>query len=169
MPVYRTMVRSKIHRATVTGVDVNYIGSITVDTMLLEAADILPYERVQVVDVTNGNRFETYALAGEPGSAAIQLNGAAAHLVNVGDLVIIMSYAQVEEPVPAGWQPRVVLVGEHNTVTDIRPLPPGGHHGSIGDYNSLPAPGEHAPLSQERDVEDLAKELVPYPSLKFRD
>ncbi len=126
MATYRTMVRGKIHRATVTAADLHYIGSITIDSTLLEAADILPFERVQVVDVTNGQRLETYAIAGEPGSGTIQLNGAAAHLVNVGDLVIIMSYAQVEDPVPEGWQPTVVLVNEQNAVSEIRPMRPQG-------------------------------------------
>ena len=122
MAIYRTMVRSKIHRATVTAADLHYIGSITIDSNLLEAADILPFERVQVVDVTNGQRLETYAIAGEPGSGVIQLNGAAAHLVNVGDLVIVMSYAQVEDPVPSNWQPTVVLVDEQNAISEVRGL-----------------------------------------------
>lgn len=122
MAIYRTMVRSKIHRATVTHADLHYIGSITIDADLLRAADILPFERVQVVNVTNGNRLETYAIEGERGSGVIQLNGAAAHLVAVGDLVIIMSYAQVEEPVPEGWQPTVVLVDEKNYITEVRSL-----------------------------------------------
>lgn len=122
MAIYRTLVRSKIHRATVTAADLHYIGSITIDSNLLEAADILPFERVQVVDVTNGQRLETYAIAGEPGSGVIQLNGAAAHLVNVGDLVIVMSYAQVEEPVPSNWQPTVVLVDEQNAISEVRGL-----------------------------------------------
>lgn len=126
MGIYRTMVRAKIHRATVTAADLHYIGSITIDSTLLEAADILPFERVQVVDVNNGNRLETYAIAGEAGSGTIQLNGAAAHLVNVGDLVIIMSYAQVEEPVPSEWQPTVVLVDNTNTITEVRSLRPEG-------------------------------------------
>lgn len=126
MAIYRTMVRAKIHRATVTAADLHYIGSITIDSQLLEVADILPFERVQVVDVNNGNRLETYAIAGEPGSGTIQLNGAAAHLVNVGDLVIVMAYAQVEEPVPDNWQPRVVLVDAQNAVTEVRSLRPQG-------------------------------------------
>ncbi len=122
MAIYRTMVRSKIHRATVTSADLSYIGSITIDAMLLEAANILPFERVQVVNITNGNRLETYAIAGEPGSGMIQLNGAAAHLVNIGDIVIIMSYAQAEEPVPQDWQPMVVLVDERNAITEVRSM-----------------------------------------------
>ncbi len=122
MAIYRTLVRGKIHRATVTSADLHYIGSITIDSTLLEAADMLPFERVQVVNVNNGNRLETYGIAGEAGSGMIQLNGAAAHLVNIGDLVIIMSYAQVEEPVPGDWQPTVVLVNEQNAITDVHGL-----------------------------------------------
>lgn len=116
----RTLLNAKIHRATVTAADLNYIGSITIDAKLMETANILPFERVQVVDVTNGARLETYAIAGEAGSGTIQLNGAAAHLVSPGDIVIIMSYVQVEEPVPADWSPRIVFVDEHNAITDVR-------------------------------------------------
>ena len=112
----RTMLKGKIHRATVTGADLNYVGSITIDRELLEGADILPYEMVQVVDVTNGARLETYAIPAEVGSGVIQLNGAAAHLMNIGDLVIIMSYVQVEDPVPADWKPRVVIVDANNRI-----------------------------------------------------
>jgi aspartate 1-decarboxylase len=126
MAISRTMVRSKIHRATVTGADLHYIGSITIDESLLKAADILPFERVQVVDVNNGNRLETYAIAGEAGSGTIQLNGAAAHQVALGDKVIVMAYSQVEEPVPATWQPTVVLVDEANRISEVRPLRPQG-------------------------------------------
>lgn len=122
----RTMLSGKIHRATVTGADLNYVGSITIDSQLMEAANILPFERVQVVDVTNGNRLETYAITGEEGSGTIQLNGAAAHLIQVGDLVIIMSYVQVEDPVPPDWQPRVVLVDEQNHITSVEVLPTSG-------------------------------------------
>ena len=115
----RTMFNGKIHRATVTSADLNYLGSITIDRGLLDAAGILPYERVQVVDLENGNRLETYTIAGEKGSGMIQLNGAAAHLVDVGDLVIIMSYVQVEDPVPSDWHPTVVLVDEKNRIKEI--------------------------------------------------
>lgn len=114
------MLSGKIHRATVTAADLHYVGSITVDADLLRAADILPFEQVHVVDVTNGARLETYAIAGEPGSGVVQLNGAAAHLVNVGDLVIIMSYVQTDEPVSAEWHPPVVLVDERNRITEVR-------------------------------------------------
>ena len=93
----RTMLKSKIHRATVTDANLDYIGSITIDTDLMKAADILPYEKVHVVDVDNGARLETYAIEGVAGSGAIEINGAAARLVAKGDRVIIMSYAQVDE------------------------------------------------------------------------
>ena len=119
----RTMLNGKIHRARVTGANLDYIGSITVDALLLEAANILPFERVQVVDIQNGNRLETYAIAGEAGSGTIQLNGAAAHLVNVGDLVIIMAYVQVDLPAPATWAPSVVLVDEQNRVVQTFRMP----------------------------------------------
>jgi aspartate 1-decarboxylase len=125
----RTMLNGKIHRATVTGADLHYIGSITIDRRLMDAANILPFERVQVVNVNNGNRLETYAIEGEAGSGTIQLNGAAAHLVGVGDLVIIMSYVQVEDPIPVDWQPRVVFVDERNNITQIGTLPAAGAEG----------------------------------------
>lgn len=118
----RTLLHSKIHRATVTGADLHYIGSITLDPALLDAANILPFERVQVVDITNGARLETYAIEGERGSGVVQLNGAAAHLIAPGDLVIIMAYAQVEDPVPADWRPRVVFVDEQNHVREVGPM-----------------------------------------------
>jgi aspartate 1-decarboxylase len=112
------MLGGKIHRAVVTGADLHYIGSITIDEILLEAAGILPFERVQVVDINNGNRLETYTIAGERGSGIVQLNGAAAHLVSVGDLVIVMSYVQVEDATE--WHPPVVLVDERNRLVEVR-------------------------------------------------
>jgi aspartate 1-decarboxylase len=110
------MLLGKIHRAVVTGADVNYVGSITVDPVLLAAAGILPYERVQVVDVENGARLETYTIPGTPGQGEIQLNGAAARLVAVGDHVIIMAYVMMNDEEAAAHRPRVVLVGEGNTI-----------------------------------------------------
>jgi aspartate 1-decarboxylase len=118
--VYRTLLNGKIHRAVVTGADVHYIGSISVDSALLEEAGILPHERVQVVDVDNGARLETYALPAPAGSGQVQLNGAAARLVATGDRVIIMSYVQVDDAEARDHQPRVVLVGEHNEVLEVR-------------------------------------------------
>jgi aspartate 1-decarboxylase len=128
-PMIRTLVHAKIHRATVTNADLNYVGSITIDEDLLEAAGIWPFERVQVVDVNNGNRLETYTIVGERGSGTIQLNGAAAHLVDIGDLVIIMAYAQVDAR-PEEWEPTVVFVDEQNRITDVQALQPVGGRAS---------------------------------------
>ncbi len=113
----REMLSGKIHRATVTEANLHYVGSITVDKLLLEAANILPYEKVQVANVNNGERFETYALEGAAGSGVICLNGATARLALPGDLVIIMSYALVDQSeLEAGWQTQVVLVDENNRI-----------------------------------------------------
>lgn len=125
--IQRIMLGGKIHRATVTAADLNYIGSITVDEQLLTAANIREYEKVLVVDVTNGNRLETYTIKGQAGSGVIQLNGAAAHLINIGDLVIIMSFVTVAEPVPFDWQPKVVLVDENNSMTEVAALNHASH------------------------------------------
>lgn len=109
----REMLKSKIHRATVTETDVNYVGSLTVDKQLLQAADILPYEKIHVVNVNNGSRFETYVIPSDtPG--VICVNGAAARLAEPGDKVIIMTYAQFTEEELKGYSPLVVLVGEGN-------------------------------------------------------
>lgn len=125
--VQRIMLGGKIHRATVTAADLNYIGSITVDQTLLEAANIREFEKVLVVDVNNGNRLETYTISGARGSGIIQLNGAAAHLVSIGDLVIIMSFVTVTEPVPADWEPKVVLVDAQNRLTEVSNLSVASH------------------------------------------
>jgi len=106
----RTMLKSKIHRATVTDCDLHYVGSITIDPQLLQAADILEHEQVHVVDVDNGARFETYTIAGEPGSGEIKVNGAAARLVHRGDTVIVISYAQYSREEMEHYEPRVVHV-----------------------------------------------------------
>jgi aspartate 1-decarboxylase len=106
----RTMLKSKIHRATVTGSDLHYVGSITVDAELLEAADIREHEQVHVVDVDNGARFETYTIAGAPGSGEIKINGAAARLVHTGDTVIVISYASYDERELDRYEPKVVHV-----------------------------------------------------------
>lgn len=110
----RMMCKSKIHRATVTDANLNYVGSITIDSELMRLANILPYEQVHVVNVNNGNRLETYAIEGEPGSGEICLNGAAARMVHPGDLVIIISYAMVDEKELNDFKPTVVLVDENN-------------------------------------------------------
>ena len=111
-----TMLKGKIHRAVVKQADLNYVGSITVDTKLLEAAGILEYEMVQIVDVENGNRFETYTIAGEPGSGMICLNGAAARQVAVGDHVILMCYAQMTPEEAKEHHPKVVFVDDENRI-----------------------------------------------------
>lgn len=110
----RTMMKSKIHRATVTGADLDYEGSLTIDTNLLQLADILPHEQVHVWDVTNGTRLVTYALAGEAGSGVIQVNGAGAHLIHPGDLVIIATYAEMADEEARRHEPLVVFVDGHN-------------------------------------------------------
>jgi len=119
----RTMCKGKIHRATVTQANLNYIGSITIDQNLLEAADIYPYEKVQVVNVSNGARLETYTIAGARGSGVICLNGAAARLNSEGDTVIIMSYGQYNEQEIRSLEPRIVFVDECNQITETKSVP----------------------------------------------
>jgi aspartate 1-decarboxylase len=116
----RSLLRSKIHRATVTDADVEYEGSITIDSDLMRAASLTEYELVHVADVTNGARLETYVMAGEAGSGVIRMNGAAARVVSVGDKIIIMAYGQVEEPLPAEWKPEIILVDEENRIREAR-------------------------------------------------
>jgi aspartate 1-decarboxylase len=115
----RTMLKSKVHRATVTGSDLHYVGSITIDPELLEAADILESELVHVLDVDNGARFETYTIAGRRGSGEVQVNGAAARLVHTGDTVIVVSYADYEEEEMGTYEPRVVHVDAENRIVDV--------------------------------------------------
>ncbi len=115
----RTMFKSKIHRATVTEANLNYVGSITIDADLLKAADILEYEQVAVVNINNGARFETYTIAGEPGSGIICLNGAAARMAQPGDLVIIITYAQMDQAELANHQPTVVQVDRENRIVHV--------------------------------------------------
>lgn len=119
----RTMLKSKIHRARVTAADLHYVGSITIDPDLLEAADILAHEQVSVVDVDNGARFETYTIAGERGSGEIKLNGAAARLVHVGDTIIVISYAAYDERELRDYRPRVVHVDAGNAVIAVDDQP----------------------------------------------
>lgn len=115
----RTMFKSKIHRATVTQADLHYVGSVTIDGELLDAADLLPGELVHIVDITNGARLETYVIEGERGSGVIGINGAAAHLMHPGDLVIIISYAQVSDAEARALQPRVVHVDSANRIVGL--------------------------------------------------
>ena len=122
----RTMCKSKIHRATLTGADLHYVGSLTVDRDLMDAADMLPYEQVHVVNVNNGNRLVTYIIEGERGSGTVQLNGAAARLGAPGDIVIVIAYAEYEDAeLQRGFEPRVVFVNDENKQVEV-----GAHAGS---------------------------------------
>ncbi|MEE1926617.1 aspartate 1-decarboxylase [Streptomyces sp. TRM 70351] len=125
----RTMFKSKIHRATVTEADLHYVGSVTVDADLLDAADLLPGEMVHIVDITNGARLETYVIEGRRGSGVIGINGAAAHLVHPGDLVILISYGQMDDAEARAYRPRVVHVDAGNRIVEL------------GDDASAPVPG----------------------------
>jgi aspartate 1-decarboxylase len=115
----RTMFSAKIHRATVTHADLDYVGSVTVDADLLDAADLLPGEKVAIVDVTNGARLETYIIEGQRGSGVIGINGAAAHLVDVGDIVILIAYQTMSDAEAKAFRPRVVHVDRSNRIVDI--------------------------------------------------
>ncbi|ADH92018.1 Aspartate 1-decarboxylase precursor [Arcanobacterium haemolyticum] len=128
----RRMVTGKIHRATVTGADLHYVGSVTIDADLLDAADILPGESVDIVDVNNGNRLTTYTIPGERGKGDIILNGAAAHKVSPGDLVIIMCYSLLDDESARTIDPRVVLVDEHNRITNLSNEPGQVPEGTVG-------------------------------------
>jgi len=115
----RVMMKSKIHRATVTQADLHYVGSVTLDAALMQAADLLEGEQVAIVDITNGARIETYVIPGERGSGVIGINGAAAHLIHAGDLIIIMSYAVVDDAEARSLKPLVVHLDEQNRVVKI--------------------------------------------------
>lgn len=127
--MFRTMMKSKIHRATVTEADLHYVGSITIDRDLMEAADLLEGEQVSIVDIDNGNRLETYVIPGERGSGVIGINGAAARLVSPGDLVIIMSYGVMDDAEARALKPRVVHVDADNRIV------------KLGDDAAEPVPG----------------------------
>jgi aspartate 1-decarboxylase len=115
----RQMLKSKIHRARITDSDLHYVGSITIDPGLLEAADILEHELVHVLDVDNGARFETYTIAGERGSGEMKVNGAAARLAHTGDTIIVVSYASYDERELEAYQPTVVHVNANNEIIDV--------------------------------------------------
>jgi aspartate 1-decarboxylase len=115
----RTMLKSKIHRCRITGSDLNYVGSITVDADLLDAADILEHEQVHVVDVDNGARFETYTIAGARGSGEVKVNGAAARLVHTGDTIIVISYGSYDRRDLETYEPRVVHVNAENQIVTV--------------------------------------------------
>jgi aspartate 1-decarboxylase len=114
------MLRAKIHRISVTECDVAYEGSLTLDPVLMDRADMVPFERVEVYDVDNASRFATYLISGKPGSGECCVNGAAAHLVNVGDKLILASYSDVENRAASNHRPRVVLVGEGNRIKSVK-------------------------------------------------
>ncbi|MFP3463972.1 aspartate 1-decarboxylase [Leifsonia sp. SIMBA_070] len=115
----RTMFASKIHRATVTHADLHYVGSLTLDLDLMDAADLLPGEQVAVVDVTNGARLETYLIAGERGSGVVGVNGAAAHLIEIGDTIIVISYVQLDDDEARRFTPRIVHVNAENRIVAL--------------------------------------------------
>ncbi|MBB5831777.1 aspartate 1-decarboxylase [Brachybacterium aquaticum] len=125
----RTLMTSKIHRATVTQADLHYVGSVTIDPALTEAAGLVEHEQVTIVDIANGNRLTTYVIEGERDSGVIGINGAAAHLVSPGDLVIIMAYGQLDESEVAAHRPRVVHVDENNRIV------------ALGNDGAEPVPG----------------------------
>lgn len=114
-----SILRAKLHQARVTGADINYTGSITIDAALLKQAGMFPYEKVLVVDIENGARFETYVIEGPPGTGVIELNGAAARLVSIGDRIIIMAFATVSPPPPEDWTPRLLMLDENNRVVEV--------------------------------------------------
>ncbi len=134
----RTMLKSKIHRATVTGADLHYVGSVTLDADLAEAADLLPGEKVTIADITNGARLDTYVIYGERGSGTVAINGAAAHLVHPNDLVILLSYAVLEDMEARYYRPLVVHVDQTNAIVklDHDPAGTGGIEGLVpGDWH----------------------------------
>jgi len=125
------MLKSKIHRATVTQADLHYVGSVTIDEDLLDAADLLPGEQVAIVDVTNGARLETYVIPGERGSGVVGINGAAAHLVHPGDLVIMIAYGQMDDAEARAYQPMVVHVDAANRIVARDADPAGAAPGTV--------------------------------------
>jgi aspartate 1-decarboxylase len=134
--VLRTMLYAKLHRVTVTQADLNYVGSVTIDRTLLEAARLLPGEQVSIVDVTNGNRLTTYVIEGEAGTGQICINGAAARLVQPGDIAIIIAFAQMDEAEARTFVPRVVFVDHDNRIVDV-----GGDPAVVPDGFALEASG----------------------------
>ena len=145
--MFRTMLKSKIHRATVTQADLHYVGSVTVDPVLMEASDLLPGEQVAVVDITNGARLETYVIEGERGSGVIGINGAAAHLVHPGDLVILIAYGVMSDAEAAAYQPKIVFVDSDNKIVELGDDPahvPAGFDLQSGAETADEAPAETA-------------------------
>src|SRR5690242_5626836 len=137
--MFRTMLKSKIHRATVTQADLHYVGSVTIDEDLMDAADLLAGEQVAIVDVTNGARLETYVIPGQRGSGVIGINGAAAHLVHPGDLVIMIAYGVMDETEAKSYLPKVVHVDAANRVVEL------------GSDAAAPAPGMTGQVRGDED------------------
>ena len=149
----RTMLKSKIHRATVTQAELHYVGSVTVDEDLMEAADLLPGELVAIVDVTNGARLETYVIPGARGTGVLGINGAAAHLVHPGDLVILIAYGLMDNAEAAAYQPRVIFVDADNKVLEQGVDP--GHAPAVSGLMSGNGPAENT--TDEADKVDEAE------------
>ncbi|PKW13866.1 aspartate 1-decarboxylase [Saccharopolyspora spinosa] len=148
--MFRTMLKSKIHRATVTQADLHYVGSVTVDANLMDAADLLEGEQVAIVDVTNGARLETYVITGERGSGVIGINGAAAHLIEPGDIVILLSYGVMDEMEARSVRPKVIFVDADNRI-----LEQGDDPGSAPEGSGLTSAAVLADPTAETD--DAAK------------
>ena len=144
----RPMMISKIHRVTVTQADLHYVGSITVDSDLMAAADLVPGQQLDVVDVTNGSRLTTYVIPGEPGSGQICINGAAAHLVHPGDIVILIAYGLVADAEARSFRPHVVFVDEHNRILEVSNDPGQVPAGSGLQPSGLPQSSWQPPLLQ---------------------
>lgn len=156
--MYRTMLKSKIHRATVTQADLHYVGSVTVDRTLMEAADLLPGEQVAIVDVTNGARLETYVIEGERDSGVLGINGAAAHLIHPGDIVILIAYGQMSTEEAARFRPRVVFVDADNRIVDAGHDPasvPEGSGLTSGASPTGPRDGQEFPVAETVDAARL--------------
>ncbi|HEY8372339.1 MAG TPA: aspartate 1-decarboxylase [Pseudonocardiaceae bacterium] len=153
--MFRTMLKSKIHRATVTQADLHYVGSVTVDEDLMDAADLLPGEQVTIVDVTNGARLETYVIPGERGSGVLGINGAAAHLVHPGDLVILISYGVMDELEARSYRPKVVFVDADNRVVERGADPAHAPEGSGLTSGAVTRPESEAPLAETVDAARL--------------
>ena len=148
--MFRTMLKSKIHRATVTQADLHYVGSVTVDPVLMEAADLLPGEQVAIVDITNGARLETYVIEGERGSGVIGINGAAAHLVHPGDMVILIGYGLMSDAEAAAYRPNVVFVDADNKIVDL-----GGDPAHVPAGFDLESGAETADTAETADAAKL--------------
>jgi aspartate 1-decarboxylase len=140
----RTMLKSKIHRATVTDANLHYQGSVTIDPLLLQAADLLPWERVEIYNVTNGERFATYAIPGEPGAGEICINGAAAHKASKGHVVILATYAAYDDAVARDHRPSLVFVDERNRQVPLAPAP--------AELVDSTAPAEHDPFADDEEL-----------------